>query len=245
VARLAWPKVLLYSLWHLGQAAALSALTLTAFAIYQLYAFVLYCTPGRLTMAPHVEQFVRDRDYVTPGAVTSPWCNDTLPTSYGYVQDHYWDVGLLRYWRWRQIPNFLLALPTVLLVLSGTATYLRRWTLAVLRRAASGTAVNSRLLPYVLHAAALTGFMVTCGHVQVTTRVVASSSPVLYWFAARLIHGPPAESERRKHRTKRGSGSVLSWLVQPPGRAGFYTQLYFLVYAVLGTCLFVNGLPWT
>ncbi|XP_037068852.1 GPI mannosyltransferase 2-like [Pollicipes pollicipes] len=228
VAKVPLPVALLYALWRLGQATALSLLTLAAFAVYQLYAFVLFCTPGAPPVAPHVQRFVRERRLVAPGDMSSPWCNRTLPMSYGYVQDHYWDVGFLRYYTLRQLPNFLLAAPTVVLIMHGAVTYLRRWTLSVLGRAKGGAVVNPLLLPYVLHAAALTGFMVTCAHVQVTTRVLASSSPALYWFAARLLHG-----------------SALRWLAEPPSRAGTGVQLYFLAYAVIGTCLFSNNLPWT
>ncbi|XP_043245174.1 GPI mannosyltransferase 2-like [Amphibalanus amphitrite] len=265
---------------RLLQAAVLSLLALTAFVVYQLFAFVLFCTPGDVPTAPHVERYLRETEAVRPGAMTSPWCNYTLPLSYGYIQDHYWDVGFLRYYRLRQLPNFLLAAPTVILILHGTATYLRRWTLTVLRRPLDGAAVNMRLLPFVLHAAALTCFMVTCAHVQVTTRVLASSSPVLYWFAADLLHGPETkdgrtgdENSRPEGNTARSEDSVLAsrrrlsepsgdgggspatftsggqsslrWLAQPRTRAGTYVQLYFLGYAVLGTCLFSNGLPWT
>lgn len=32
-----------------------------------------------------------------------PWCSKVLPSVYGYVQDVYWNVGLLRYYEWNQV----------------------------------------------------------------------------------------------------------------------------------------------
>lgn len=91
---------------------------------------------------------------------------DPTSSSVSLFQDHYWDVGFLRYYQWRQIPNFLLAAPTVVLIMYGAAVYLRRLILQLRDRAVGGAGVNLALLPYVGHAAFLTCFMVACAHVQ-------------------------------------------------------------------------------
>ncbi len=32
-----------------------------------------------------------------------PWCSSMVPYIYGYVQRHYWNVGLLRYFELKQV----------------------------------------------------------------------------------------------------------------------------------------------
>ncbi len=49
-----------------------------------------------------------------------PWCGRTVPSVYTFVQSHYWNVGVLRYWQPAQLPNFALASP-VLLIIAYTA----------------------------------------------------------------------------------------------------------------------------
>lgn len=48
------------------------------------------------------------------------WCTRTIPSIYSWVQKEYWNVGFLSYWTPGNIPLFLLAAPT-LVVLSATA----------------------------------------------------------------------------------------------------------------------------
>ena len=69
------------------------------FLLFQAYSYWIFC-----------------RLPTTPGeSGTYEWCHWMLPLSYSYIQQHYWNVGFLRYFELKQIPNFLLAFPAVCL----------------------------------------------------------------------------------------------------------------------------------
>ena len=68
------------------------------------------------------------------GDTPSPWCHNEPPLAYSYIQkviliclslfsftlhwsQVHWDNGFLAYWDTKQLPNFLLAVPCVLMVL--------------------------------------------------------------------------------------------------------------------------------
>ncbi|KAJ8619518.1 hypothetical protein MRB53_028047 [Persea americana] len=52
-----------------------------------------------------------------------PWCKSRLPLLYDFIQSHYWGVGFLRYFQLKQLPNFLLAAPTLSLAVYSTIQY--------------------------------------------------------------------------------------------------------------------------
>ena len=82
-------------------------LVILPFAGYQYYAFTIYCTVAGSSLDTH-----------QPTSSTPSWCEwDSLlpPLHYSHVQSHYWNVGFLRYFQLKQVPNFLLAFPMVAL----------------------------------------------------------------------------------------------------------------------------------
>ena len=113
------------------------------------------------------------------------WCHARIPLPYGYVQDKYWNVGFLRYFELRQLPNFLLAAPALYLVLAHSARFVRCHRHFALRlgctyfnldpaapRPPAHHACRARVLPreafvYVVHAAAVALFGLFFAHVQV------------------------------------------------------------------------------
>ena len=175
------------------------------------------------------------------------WCS-SAPTFGGYreLQRRYWGLGLLAYWRPRQLPNFALAAPVLLLCISAVRDYARAawkhrvrpvWarrgpveakvmrTVIALHTDAPGGAPFHRaaVLPFLLCFAALSATMLLGGHVQVTTRLTMASCPAAYWYAAHIIGRGAGGRER--------VAAALRWWA-----GGFI---------LVGTAAHANALPWT
>lgn len=170
----------------------LSVVIVLGYILFQTYAYVKFCTLGGT------------RDSMPE------WCEQRIPHSYSSVQSKYWNVGFLRYYQLRQVPNFILALPMMLLVVFGSLRYLSR---------TKRKFMNRREIIYHLHAVSLSVFCFLMINVQVTTRLISSSCPVIYWYCEDITRNSP--SKRR----------VL--------------RLYFLTYFIVGAILHTSYYPWT
>ncbi|KAK8638620.1 hypothetical protein V6N13_137035 [Hibiscus sabdariffa] len=54
-----------------------------------------------------------------------PWCKARIPLLYNYIQSYYWGVGFLRYFQFKQLPNFLLASPILSLAVCSIIYYVK------------------------------------------------------------------------------------------------------------------------
>ncbi|KAF5735719.1 GPI mannosyltransferase 2 isoform X1 [Tripterygium wilfordii] len=54
-----------------------------------------------------------------------PWCKVSVPLLCSYIQSHYWGVGFLRYFQLKQLPNFVLASPILILTLCSIVCYVK------------------------------------------------------------------------------------------------------------------------
>lgn len=77
------------------------------FVGFQYYGYLLYCKVETATS-------------LLPRPV---WCDWTIPIPYSFIQEHYWNVGFLRYFELKQLPNFLLAAPMLCLVAYSVVQY--------------------------------------------------------------------------------------------------------------------------
>ncbi|KAI9096924.1 GPI mannosyltransferase 2 [Phlyctochytrium arcticum] len=169
-----------------GLGFVLASFPLLQFYSNQLDAYRLFCTPG--TFNGHTSE-------------SRPWCFKAIPSIYSYVQEAYWDNGFLRYWKLKQLPNFILAAPMLGISIAGIAVYYRAdprrfLTLGFLSRprdleqkhGVRSTLLSERLLPHVYLWACLTLLLLTTMHVQIITRFF-TCIPCLYWFTAYFAQG--------------------------------------------------------
>nr|XP_023663338.1 GPI mannosyltransferase 2 [Paramormyrops kingsleyae] len=273
---------ILISLRFLFTATLGSAIIVIPFAAFQYYGYQTFCTPSLLpdTISSALLDLARVKGYRIPDAkgLFPSWCTSRPPLLYSYIQDVYWDVGFLRYFQLKQIPNFLLALPMATLGVAAIKSYISaNWDLC-LRLGLWGGQLkpqtdipsgyhNPKVFVYMVHLTVLLGFGVFCMHVQVLTRFLASSSPVIYWFSAHLLlcyepllkeDGPSPDGGRqdrmdRHPRLLRADSGVLphnplTWLLFHGRTCSPITRWvlgYFISYWLIGLALHCNFLPWT
>ena len=180
------------------------------------------------------------------------WCsNGPTFNLYGYVQRQHWNVGLFRYYTWKQLPNFLLATPVLAWSCAAVVAWIKaswsqqcgqaavglsalwKWAVSSLQAFAGEPTPNYKpstpdqvlvdsplLLGFYAVLAASTLLCVTTAHVQISTRLLCSSCPALYWYGAALL----------QLKNDNLSNVLLG---------------YCFLYVVLGGILHANWLPWT
>lgn len=264
-------------------------IALAPFVAYQVYCYVLFCTPQKLKIPQHLIEYAKNNSLVLPAFEQDiqrdrdHWCHSKMPLAYSYVQDHYWNVGFLRYYEWKQVPNFILASPILLFTIWQSIMYLKQHRLMILHLGFiigkvkdNETKPNSmppKMFVFVIHALCLAVFCIAFVHIQVATRMICSASPVPYWFAAYLLiykrkkgsNGKASAASKlisnrlKKLSIKKSEGEIRfeimenmnnRWrvLILSPSSAGKTGKLilgYCYLYAILGTALFSNFLPWT
>ncbi|VDK39283.1 unnamed protein product, partial [Taenia asiatica] len=129
------------------------------YLIYQYYAGFLYCF------------LANELEVLTPYSVNSSfkplWCAGVPWSSYMLLQKKFWDVGIFTYYQWKQLPNFLLALPVLILVFKSVSLFGRKAPKTLLSLGILGDHGKQRLV--------------------VLTRMLFSSCPVLYWYCASVL----------------------------------------------------------
>ncbi|XP_011837051.1 PREDICTED: GPI mannosyltransferase 2 [Mandrillus leucophaeus] len=263
----------LRQLFKLMASLFLSVFTLgLPFALFQYYAYTQFCLPGSARPIPEpLVQLAVDKGYRIAEGNEPPWCFWDVPLIYSYIQDVYWNVGFLKYYELRQVPNFLLAAPVAILVVWATWTYVTThpWlclTLGLQRSKNNKTLekpdlgfLSPKVFVYLVHAAVLLLFGGLCMHVQVLTRFLGSSTPIVYWFPAHLLQDqepllrslktvpwkPLAEDSPPGQKVPRNPimGLLYRWKTCSPVTR--YILGYFLTYWLLGLLLHCNFLPWT
>ncbi|GAW14201.1 hypothetical protein ANO14919_035980 [Xylariales sp. No.14919] len=117
-----------------------------------------------------------------------PWCTRPLPSIYSFVQEHYWNVGFLRYWTPGNIPLFILAGPMLYFLAKSGITFLSNPF--ILSEGAKDGPVSKNLAAF-LHSMSLaqlilTALAIATYHIQIITRI-SSGYPLWYWWLANLL----------------------------------------------------------
>ncbi|KAL1965050.1 hypothetical protein VTN77DRAFT_6110 [Rasamsonia byssochlamydoides] len=137
-------------------------------------------------------QYVAFMAYCTNSDLSRPWCKQLIPSIYGWVQAHYWNVGFLKYWTVSNLPLFCLAAP-MLAVLCQSAFSALQKPLAeqiYLSSARDASSQKTRLRQSCLARLAITQGLLaimalTSYHVQIINRI-SSGYPLWYWYLASL-----------------------------------------------------------
>lgn len=227
------------------------------FSTLQLYFHSLYCVKQDITYPTVIKRYAARNRYILAGTYNkdpnvSPWCGQPFALSYSYIQSHYWNVGLFNYYEWKQAPNFVLAAPILVLILIGSIRYLNNNRDIVLSLGLSRTAclVKQKLrtkynqFVFISHVLILTTTCILFVHIQVSTRMLASSSPVLYWLAAKVV-----SIDKILVKRKESDNFRIMWYYMCPIRYANLWELllkfWFFAYCFIGTVLFCNFYPWT
>ncbi|GMH34304.1 hypothetical protein BSKO_02138 [Bryopsis sp. KO-2023] len=208
-----WPRSKPRALGALLELMVPGIVAATPLIVFQYQGYARFCED------PH--QSVGD-GAVSGIAQIRPWCQKGIPYLYGFVQDHYWNVGFLRYFEAKQIPNFLIAAPTLSLSVIGCYAYISRdWlrtrSLGLVPGGKSSSGFhNDKVAPFIYQWAFMALYAFLVMYVQVVTRFL-SACPPFYWYVAHLW---------MKKRWK------MLWL-------------WFIAFAGLGSLMFPNFYPWT
>ena len=203
-------------------------LAILAFFSIQIYQYSLFCSHYDNKFSYILIEHAFKNGYVLAGERISSWCTHTVPLAYSYIQSYYWNVGFMKYYEIHQIPNFLLALPILIVFLSNIYKFVRKHRLSLIK---SLFVDSNKQFVHMVHVTFLTLFSIAFVHIQVTTRLLASASPCLYWFCTFSM----PTSQNPSMKSYFSNLSLTSKLI----------VTWFLSYYIIGTILFCNFLPWT
>ncbi|EMR10094.1 hypothetical protein PNEG_01844 [Pneumocystis murina B123] len=111
------------------------------------------------------------------------WCFKRIPSIYSFVQSYYWNIGFFKYFTVPQIPNFILAFPSIYLsIRSGTYFLMSK------NRVQKFT---GKLDLYYIAQLLLTILCICVMHIQVFTRMISCLPGIYWWLANYLLNDKP------------------------------------------------------
>lgn len=161
------------------------------------------------------------QNYLVPFVSFCPergaWCSTqilgplTKQSFYGFLQSHYWNVGFLKYWTLNNVPNFIFALPNII-ILSYASVYF------------------SRIYPYysvrplVWITASLVIIILFFAHVQIINRISTFIPLHLWYLADRLLKTSNSKDMRKPRGDDRIAHYYILWII-------FWIPLHTVLFA--------------
>ena len=226
---------------------------------------------GLLAFFYAAPQAVAWMEYCRPSS-TRPWCTALPPSIYTFVQSHYWNVGLFRYWTLSNLPLFALVFPLGWVMVETTIPALFQ-AHHVNRILNGSTAADQRPQPYppiphteeerifvhvlprfalsqlLLVAMAAVGF-----HVQILMRI-SSGYPIWYFIIAMEISaqswyaqesGTGSQEAQKGHEERHWKPALFRLFNnfdRIPSVAPEVLVRTMIVYAIVQAALYASFLP--
>nr|XP_003701857.2 PREDICTED: GPI mannosyltransferase 2 [Megachile rotundata] len=233
-------------------------ISMVPFILLQIHNYIMFCIPNSNYMftSEHIINYGIKNNLVIAGTNNSEWCNLKIPVAYAYIQKKYWNVGFLNYYEVKQIPNFVLAIPILYIMITCIKEYFlehKRYfcTLGFIQNFKSKKEIKTKKYPmemlvFVVHGLFLTVFCILFIHIQVSTRLICSASPLIYWYCA-LTYTSDSNNDTAYESEE---NACSKWKVFFFKQRKYSLQdklilLYFLGYTGIGCIMFSNFLPWT
>jgi Gpi18-like mannosyltransferase len=205
---------------------------------------IVLCTAIPLVV---VDQMGRELYCNSNNNSSRPWCGANGGSLYTFVQSEYWNQGLFHYWRLSQLPNFLLSFPILFSCFHMFYQYMYNNKKKIFTLQIFGLVTEEEergeetIVPFVYHGFALSLLCFFCMHVQVATRFILASTPVVYWYWYDILYDNKNHERGRdddNDEKKRKRTLFMTW----------YRRLllhYIWIFNVVGIVLFSSFYPWT
>lgn len=233
-------------------------ISIIPFLLLQIYNYVMFCIPNQTFIPDHIVNFSIINNLVMPGN-NNEWCYFKVPFAYSYVQKKYWNIGFLNYYEIKQVPNFILAFPILYIMIKCIKEFFFEhkkyfYTLGFIKNIENNIKTEKKQYPikmlvFIIHGLFLTIFCILFVHIQVSTRLISSASPLIYWYCALSIYNTfDDNNDNNIYNNKENTFSKWNIFVLLKKKYTLREKLifsYFLGYTILGCFMFSNFLPWT
>lgn len=218
------------------------------YSLIQYYFYQLFCSSRLINHSELIINYGNDNNLLLSGQLInkSIWCNYTIPISYSFIQSQYWNVGFFKYYTIKQIPNFILAFPILFTMFYINLKYFLDNPIDKIKLILNPkyTKYTKQFVFYV-HATFLTIFCILFIHIQVSTRFLLSSSPLIYWYGAEIIYSDKEIKLNKKNSLIKLIKIIFDFRDNNQDIKTKLFTIWFLLYFIVGIVMFCNFLPWT